>query len=348
LYRCRKGSNSGEILRVLIAEDDRTSALLLEHAVTRAGHEALVVQDGQEALSRLGDGGYDAVLTDWMMPRMDGIELIRRAREDVSTPPIFLVVTALASAEARQHALRAGADDYIAKPFSARDVLERLENCFARHRQPEPARPQFEPAVDLAVLPPRVGVCIAASTGGPEALKEVIGSLGNMPEASLYVVQHGPTWMLETFAARLQEDAAMPVRLAKDGMQSQAGVIYIAPGDRHMTVDPETFAMRLNDEPPENYMRPAADPLFRSVATAFGPYGIAVVLTGMGRDGTLGAATIAAAGGVVLAQDPRTAVASSMPQTAVNIGAVREVVALKLLGTSLRTHIHALAQKLAH
>ena len=334
-------------MRVLIAEDDRTSALLLEHAVTRAGHEALVVQDGQEALSRLKSGEFDAVLTDWMMPRMDGIELIRKAREDVPEPPIFLVVTALASAEARQHALRAGADDYIAKPFSARDVIERLVNCYDRHRQPEPTRPRFEPAANLAALPPRVGVCIAASTGGPEALKEVIGSLGSLPEASIYIVQHGPAWMLETFATRLQEDAGMPVYLAKDGMMSQPGAIYIAPGDRHMTVAPETFALQLNDEAPENYMRPAADPLFRSVATAFGPYGVAVVLTGMGRDGTLGAATIAAAGGVVLAQDPRTAVASSMPQTVVNIGAVREVVALKLLGTSLRTHILALAQKLA-
>ena len=93
-------------------------------------------------------------------------------------------------------------------------------------------------------------------------------------------------------------------------------------------------------------MRPAADPLFRSAANAFGRFCVGAVLTGMGRDGTLGAATIAAAGGKVIAQDPRTAVASSMPQTVVNIGAASSVIPLDGLGIALRIQVDALAEEL--
>ncbi|MEN9353375.1 MAG: hypothetical protein RL318_700 [Fibrobacterota bacterium] len=333
-------------MRVLIAEDDRTSALLLERALLRAGHTPVVVQDGQEALSRLAEGGFDAVITDWMMPRMDGIELVRRAREEVSNPPVFLVVTALASAEARLHAMRAGADDYLAKPFSARDVVERLENCMARHQQPEPSCPVVTAKADLSVKPTRVGVCITASTGGPEAMREVIHGLGTLEHASVFLVVHGPAWMLETFTARLQKESPMTVRLAEEGMQTRAGEVYLAPGDRHMLVVPGSLQLHLTMEPPENYMRPAADPLFRSVAAAFGQYSVAAVLTGMGRDGSLGAATIAAVGGKVVAQDPRTAVAPSMPQTVINIGAASSVVPLDVLGATLRSHVQAMVTEL--
>ena len=333
-------------MRVLIAEDDRTSALLLERALTKAGHDSVVVQDGQEALIRLAKGGFDAVITDWMMPRMDGIELVRRAREEVAEPPLFLVVTALASAEARLHAMRAGAHDYLAKPFSARDVVERLENCMARRHQPEPKPSAVALKVDSQQCPPRVGLCITASTGGPEAVREVIHSMGNLPDVSVFLVVHGPAWMLETFTSRLQKETAMTVRLAEDGMETRGGEIYLAPGDRHMVVVPGTFRIHLNSDAPENYMRPAADPLFRSAANAFGRFCVGAVLTGMGRDGTLGAATIAAAGGKVIAQDPRTAVASSMPQTVVNIGAASSVIPLDGLGIALRIQVDALAEEL--
>lgn len=334
-------------MKVLIAEDDRTSALLLERALGRAGHEPVVVQDGQEALSRLLSGGFDAVITDWMMPRMDGIELLRRARQDVPEPPVFLMVTALTSAEARLHALRAGADDYVAKPFSVRDILERLDNCMARRQQPEPATPTLPPVPAPPEAPPHVAVCITASTGGPEAVREVVMGFGKLDSACIFLVLHGPAWMLETFVGRLQKDTGMHVQLAEDGLESRSGVIYIAPGDRHLTVSEGDFRMHLDTEPPENYMRPAADPLFRSVAKAFGRFCVAAVLTGMGRDGTLGAATIAASGGTVFAQDPRTAVAASMPQTAINIGAVSRVVPLDALGAAMMERVATLERELA-
>jgi two-component system chemotaxis response regulator CheB len=129
-------------------------------------------------------------------------------------------------------------------------------------------------------------------------------------------------------------------------MQTRAGEVYLAPGDRHMLVVPGSLQLHLTMEPPENYMRPAADPLFRSVAAAFGQYSVAAVLTGMGRDGSLGAATIAAVGGKVVAQDPRTAVAPSMPQTVINIGAASSVVPLDVLGATLRSHVQAMVTEL--
>ena len=177
-------------------------------------------------------------------------------------------------------------------------------------------------------------------------MREVIHKMGALEKTSVFLVVHGPAWMLETFSTRLQKETTMTVRLAEEGMETRAGEMYLAPGDRHMVVESGSLRIRLNMDAPENYMRPAADPLFRSAAAAFGRHCIAVVLTGMGRDGTLGAATIAAAGGKVIAQDPRTAVASSMPQTVVNIGAASSVVPLDALGEALRTQVLALAAEL--
>ena len=111
----------------------------------------------------------------------------------------------------------------------------------------------------------------------------------------------------------------MPVRLAQDGMKIAPGTVYLAPGDVHMVVNPDTLEIALVDDPPENYCRPAADPLFRSIATAFGKRCVAAVFTGMGRDGSIGAGYIAAAGGVVLAQDPKTATIGSMPQSVIDL-----------------------------
>jgi len=326
-------------VKILIVEDDPTSTLVLERSLRKAGYETLSAPDGLAALDYLGSHTIDAVVSDWMMPRMDGIELVRKIRETIQPPPVIVMVTALASSEARNHALAAGADDYLAKPFSIPEVLERLGNCLARRSQPEPTITPIEPVAPEGRTPaPFPVLAIAASTGGPEAVREVARSLGDIGRAAAFLVVHGPAWMLETFAARLQKETPLQVRLAEDRMPIEPGKLYLAPGEWHMVVD-ESFAVRLNKDAPENYMRPAADPLFRSVAKVFHTAAVGLILTGMGRDGTLGASEISGAGGAVLAQDPRTAVAPSMPQTAINAGVVTEIQPLGHLAASIRTRL---------
>ncbi len=328
-------------MKILIVEDDPTSTLVLERSLRKAGYETLSAPDGLAALDYLASHTIDAVVSDWMMPRMDGIELVRKIRETIQPPPVIVMVTALASSEARNHALSAGADDYLAKPFSIPEVLERLGNCLARRAQPEPKITPIAPvAIEGRTPPPFPVLAIAASTGGPEAVREVARSLGDIGRAAAFLVVHGPAWMLETFAARLQKETPLQVRLAEDQMPIEAGKLYLAPGEWHMIVD-DTYTVRLNKDAPENYMRPAADPLFRSIAKVFHSASVGLILTGMGRDGTLGASEIAGAGGAVLAQDPRTAVAPSMPQTAINAGVVTEIQPLGHLAHAVRTRIEA-------
>jgi len=152
--------------------------------------------------------------------------------------------------------------------------------------------------------------------------------------------------MLETFADRLGRETNMPVRLGTDGMRIVEGEVYLAPGAVHMEVSSIGFKIRLVAGPPVNYVCPAADPLFRSGAQAFGPHSVGVIMTGMGRDGSDGAAELRAAGGAVLVQDPSTSTATSMPASAIEMGAASEVVPLDDLAASISDHAKAKALKL--
>lgn len=337
-------------MKILIVEDDPTSTLILEKSLRKAGYETLAASDGVEALEILQEQPCDAIVSDWMMPRMDGIELVHRIRLEIQPTPVVLIVTSLSMPEARTHALQAGADDYLAKPFAVPEVLERLANCLARRQQPEPLPSSFRrtpSALPMDPPPAFIALGITASTGGPEAVREVIRGIGAFKESAILLVLHGPAWMLETFASRLQRETSMPVLLADDEMIVEPGKIYLAPGDWHMTVVLGP-AIRLNKEPPENYMRPAADPLFRSMAATFQSNAIGVILTGMGRDGALGAAEIVAHGGTVLAQDPRTAVAPSMPQTAVNAGVVTATLPLQEIAHEILRKIGGISDLDSH
>ncbi len=187
--------------------------------------------------------------------------------------------------------------------------------------------------------PPFVGVFIATSTGGTDALAEVLLTLKMQRQAVVFIVQHGPAWLLEALAERLQRQTTMPLVLAEDDVFAKAGTVYLAPGDHHLSIEAGSFRLRLEKGPLVNYVRPAADPLFRSGAHAFGPYGIGVVLTGMGRDGSAGAVHIQEAGGAVLVQDPETAVAPGMPRAVIEMEGATEVTGLVLLGRAITRHV---------
>ena len=185
---------------------------------------------------------------------------------------------------------------------------------------------------------------LAASAGGTDALVGLFRGLAAPLPAAFLVVLHGPSWMLDAFAQRLGRECPMKVALAAHGERPTPGEIQIAPGERHLVVEEGTLRLCLLDAPPENRVRPSADPLFRSAAKAFGRRCVAVVLTGMGRDGAAGAAEIAAAGGVVLVQDPATAQAPSMPQAVIDSKAATEVVALEQMPAALERHVWAMSR----
>jgi len=309
--------------RILIAEDDGTSALLLERTLLKAGYEVLRAGNGIEALELALREPVDALLTDWMMPGKDGIQLLRDLRERLPRMPLSMVITALASDEAREQALEAGADDYLAKPYRPAEVLERLATLIARQAQradePAPAPLASAPA-RRGAAPEHLAVAIAASTGGPDALRRLFRELPPQPRAAFFVVQHGPAWILQGLAESLAAAAQMPVRLAEDHLPVTPGCVFVAPGDRHLYVDPQAHDLRLSDAPPINYVKPAADPLLQSVALVYRDCCVGIVLTGLGRDGARGIQQVHRFGGRVLLQDPEAARTPDMPAAAAASG----------------------------
>jgi two-component system chemotaxis response regulator CheB len=306
--------------KILIVEDELVGALLLKRLLTKSGYDVVLANNGSEAIEHLKREAYDAVLTDWMMPQTDGIELIKHIRRKVKPIPYLMLITALVSEGSKQYAMESGADDFITKPVDIDDLLTRLKDGLERHSQEIPVVPVSIVTRDIDVKPPHVCVAIASSTGGPPTLMHIFKNLEWKNNAAFLLVQHGPAWMLETFSERLRKESGMPVHLVSNRMIIEAGALYIAPGDKHIRVDKDSYHVIIDNGPKENFVRPSAEPLFRSVADAYGKYAIAVVLTGLGRDGAQGAARIASVKGTVLVQDPTTCIAPSMPTTVIDSG----------------------------
>lgn len=156
-------------------------------------------------------------------------------------------------------------------------------------------------------------VAVAASIGGLQVVTMLLSALPADFPAPVLVVQHRGPGSTARLAEVLARRSALPVREARDGDDARAGTVYVAPPDRHVTLE-EGFALALSDGPKQHYTRPAADPLFRSVAALVGRRAIGVVMTGRGEDGAAGAAAIRRAGGLVLVQEPGTCVSPHMPR----------------------------------
>ncbi|MGC8628215.1 MAG: protein-glutamate methylesterase/protein-glutamine glutaminase [Acidimicrobiales bacterium] len=195
-------------------------------------------------------------------------------------------------------------------------------------------------------------VVIGSSTGGPNALGVVVPLLPADLAVPVLVVQHMPPVFTRLLAERLGSQSALQVCEAQDGMAVEAGHLYVAPGALHMVVQGpgKNPTVRLDDSPPENSCKPSVDVLFRSAAHAWGEGVLAVVLTGMGQDGLLGAREVISAGGAVIAQDEASSVVWGMPGAVVKAGLAAEVLPVgevaqavyrRVRGEALRSSAHA-------
>ena len=218
---------------------------------------------------------------------------------------------------------------------SAYAVTRRLGGAMQRAVKWRPPKDDDAPAVSLrlrpfAVTPPRV-LLIGASTGGPQALTKLVSRLDAVTDsAPVLVTQHMPATFTTILAEHLTRAGAKPVREAVDGEPILAGTIYLAPGGKHMKVERRdgTAVIALDDGPPVHFCKPAVDPLFVSAAEVWGSWNLALILTGMGTDGTDGAAAIAAAGGSVIVQDEASSVVWGMPGSAAQAGICSAVLPL--------------------
>lgn len=350
-----------EPIRVLIVDDSAPIRILLDEALSPDPAIDVVgsAANGELALLALRSQQPDVIILDLEMPVMDGMAFLAEVRRRAPRLPV-IVFSSFSShgAEVTLKALWAGASDYATKPRAAgieqaraavaAALLPRIKAIVGRERErsggPHPARrarpsaiaPQGSPAADRARPRARV-VAIAASTGGPRALAELLRQLpGDLPVPVL-VVQHMPPMFTGYLAHGLSTQSALRISEAYPGARFEPGQVWIAPGDRHLVVRSagRGLELALHQGPHENGCRPSADPLFRSVAETFGRSALAVVLTGMGQDGTLGARAIRDAGGSVFVQDEASSVIWGMPGSVVKAGLADRVLPLDALAAEI-------------
>ncbi|HJU65622.1 MAG TPA: chemotaxis response regulator protein-glutamate methylesterase [Gemmatimonadaceae bacterium] len=330
---------------VLVVDDSAFMRKVVSEIVDGSDdfHVVGTARNGFDALKKIRALDPNIVTLDLEMPELDGLSTLELIMKELPRP---VVVLSGAAAERGDdptiRALELGAVDFVRKPSGPIS----LDLAAVRGRLLEALRASCEVNLtgmgllagsrdtSVAELPPADGatrvVAIAASTGGPRALAEVIPRLPAGLDAAVLVVQHMPPGFTRSLAERLDQQSHLRVREAVDGERVRHGRAYIAPGGQHLRLrmGEDGPVAALDDSAPIWGVRPSADPLFRSVAELVGAGSVGVILTGMGRDGAAGLRTIRDAGGVGIAQDRDTSIIYGMPQAAVAAGGVDRVLPL--------------------
>jgi two-component system, chemotaxis family, protein-glutamate methylesterase/glutaminase len=341
-------------VRVLVVDDSALMRKLIPQALADDPSIEIVgtAMDGLIGLRKIEELHPHVVTLDLEMPRMDGLEMLRKITGKHRVPVIVVSAHTEEGASLTLKALSLGAFDFVTKPQDA--ALGRLRQIASELALkikvaassgvpkviltvPTPSQKKPRPFSTKPRWPSRI-VAIGISTGGPNALQYLFSQLPEDFPGCIVVVQHMPEGFTEMFARRLDESSSLEVKEAQSGDLLLAGRALICPGNRHIKVrrmEHGDVAI-LVDQPRVNGHRPSVDVLFNSVAQEFSNKSIAVLMTGMGEDGAAGLGAIQAAGGFTIAQSPDTCIVDSMPRSAIDRGFASRVVSLPALASMLQ------------
>ena len=312
-------------------------------------------RDGVEALEQIKQLKPDVVTMDVEMPRMNGLQALQQVMADTPTPVIMVSSLTGPGATATIRALELGAVDFFQKisssnPLgstnSAQELVAKIKLAasLGKNKLAILSSGHEMPVINRRTTPKRAGaprhlVIIASSTGGPRALNQVVPLLPEDLPAAVLIVQHMPAGFTKTLAERLNEVSHIPVHEAENLCELVEGTALLAPGGYHMVLG-RNNKIFLNQEPSIFGLRPAADITMFSVAPEMGKISITAVLTGMGSDGTKGAAALKARGGRVIAQEESTCVVYGMPASIVEAGLADHIVPLQDVAEKITAMCH--------
>jgi two-component system, chemotaxis family, protein-glutamate methylesterase/glutaminase len=365
------GSPPNERVRVMVVDDAAVVRSTLARWMQAEPDLEIVglLRGAREAIEQVKRQSPDVVILDVNMPEMDGITALPRLLRERRNLVVLMVSTLTRrNAEISLRALSLGATDYIAKPQSdiggcdafRRELIAKIRALGWRGKRNRHAPrqdlggselPHLEaPSIatgttdsgkialrPFPAMPPRV-LLIGASTGGPQALNVLVSAIGQVIDhVPVLVTQHMPVMFTAILAEHLARASGRPAAEAKDGELIRVGRIYVAPGGAHMCVGRragETVIV-LDDGPPVNFCKPAADRMFMSAAAVWGSWCLAVILTGMGCDGLRGAAALATAGAGIIAQDEASSVVWGMPGRVAQAGLACAVLPLDRIASKI-------------
>ncbi|WP_419901450.1 protein-glutamate methylesterase/protein-glutamine glutaminase [Kiloniella sp.] len=367
-------TKSDNAYRVMVVDDSAVIRGLLTRILESDPNVSVVesVPNGEVAVKRLGSREIDVIVLDIEMPVMDGLTALPKLLEVKPSVQIIMASTLTRkNAEISLRAMRLGAADYIPKPTSSGALTKASDFKFelvekvkalgqvARVGKKEPlpsdsAAPRKPKANLVAETPTSLYpnkqislrkeaiqkpdlLAIGSSTGGPQALFDVLGNLGVISQP-VVITQHMPATFTALLAEHISRVADMPSKEGEDGEVLKGGHIYLAPGGYHMVFEIKgtDTIIRLNQDPPENFCRPAVDPMLRSLSKIYGSRLLVLILTGMGSDGLRGSEVVTAAGGSVIAQDEQTSVVWGMPGAVATAGLCSSVIPVKEIASNVR------------
>jgi two-component system, chemotaxis family, protein-glutamate methylesterase/glutaminase len=367
-------------VRVMVVDDSVVIRKILTDVLNEDPDIEVVgtASNGVIALRKLPLLNPDLVTLDLEMPEMGGLETLKKIRHMHPRLPVVIFSSLTQQgAAATLDALSLGASDYVTKPANVGSVLLGIQAIReelvpkvraltgldrrapssgdspapigSRFFVPHPVGARAAPRRPLSGTDRVAAVVIGSSTGGPNALATIWGELAPSLNVPILLVQHMPLPFTTLLAERLDRLSAIHTVEAVDNTLLAPGMCALAPGGRHMVVERTHHGdhARLNDAPPENSCRPSVDPLFVSAARVYGAGVLAIVLTGMGSDGTIGARAVRAAGGQVIVQDEATSVIWGMPGAVVAAGLADAILPLGRIANEInrRVAVRRLASK---
>lgn len=350
---------SPEPLKILIVDDSRIFRGVIEESLSGRDDVRIVgsVWSGEKAIEFARASLPDFVTLDIEMPGMGGIATLKALRElaQLRDKRIGILLVSLHTrrdAAITVEGLEEGAFDFITKPTgpdaaananSLKEQLLEKINAFRSRRQIHPALNRSSGIAGKSV--PREtrfrAVVIGSSTGGPEAISRLLPVLTPGCPVPIFLVQHLPENFTHYFATSLSRRCGTKIVESTEGAVPVPGVVYVAQGGKHLVLSKrdQRVVMGFSDAPPENGCRPSVDVLFRSAASVYGGNVLAVILTGMGTDGALGAAVLKQAGAHVIVQDEATSIVWGMPGSVVAANAADEVLPIREIAPTLRMHL---------